>query len=356
MSSQHASQASEGLVTVSVRNTTGVLELNRPKALNSLNREMIDTIADAIERWKDDDSVHRVLISSTTERAFCAGGDVRQVRDDGVTGDYASGDSFFVDEYVMNNELGLFPKPIISVINGVAMGGGLGVSCHGSHRVVTERAFAAMPEMAIGFIPDVGMTYMMEHMVGTRGVASKPLAVFLAVTGWRLNPTEMLWTGIATNFITSADVDNFMQVTIDESLDEALERFAAIPTDDNRLAPFVDDIEETFDKPTWAEIQAAIQQRAHPEFSALVEEHLRGASPTSIVAAVELFTANEHASTLRHALDNKLALGMHLRRGHDFAEGVRAVLIDKDRDPKFIPSRTEDVDVEALRAVLHEAN
>ncbi|APT84372.1 enoyl-CoA hydratase/isomerase family protein [Corynebacterium aquilae] len=354
MNASHTSAQTTGdqFVNVSVRNTTGCIELNRPKALNSLNHDMINTIAEAIEGWRDDDSVHRVVIFSSTERAFCAGGDVRSVRDAGVEGDFAAGDQLFVDEYVMNNDLGQFPKPIVSVINGVAMGGGLGVSCHGSHRVITERAFAAMPEMAIGFIPDVGMTYMMEHMVGTRGKPSRALAVFLGVTGWRLSPADMIWSGMATHHIDSANTEEFIQVTIEESLDEALERFATEPAEQSKLAGLIDDIEATFNKETWAEIQQALEDHGNEEFKNLVYEHIEKSSPTSVVAAVELFAANLTATTLRHALDNELALGNYLRRGHDFPEGVRAVLIDKDRNPNFEPKNFEDVDVEAIRGVL----
>ncbi|PRQ12458.1 3-hydroxyisobutyryl-CoA hydrolase [Corynebacterium sp. 13CS0277] len=339
-------------VLVSVRNSTGVLELNRPKALNSLNHEMITLISDALDAWENDDSIHRVVLLSTTERAFCAGGDVRAVRDAGVAGDYASGDRFFVDEYDMNDHLARFPKPIVAVINGVAMGGGLGVSCHGSHRVVTERAFAAMPEMAIGFIPDVGMTHMMMHMVGTRGAPSAALAKFLGVTGWRLNPAEMIASGMATHFVPAADVEDFTQMLVEESIDSALERYATEPAGEDRLAPLMGQIEEVFSGGTWQEIAAALAERATPDFAQLVEEHLAGACPTSVVAAIELFTANATVS-LRHALDNELSLGSLMRRRDDFAEGVRAVLIDKDRNPHFQPADIEAVDPAPLRAVLH---
>ena len=159
-------------VNVSVRNSTGLLELNRPKALNSLNPRMVDLITDALEKWADDPDVHRVIIYSSSPKAFCAGGDVRLVREEITGGSYKAGDKFFLDEYEMNNALANFPKPVVALIDGVAMGGGLGISAHGSHRVITENALAAMPEMVIGFSPDVGMTWMMARMGTARRATS----------------------------------------------------------------------------------------------------------------------------------------------------------------------------------------
>lgn len=136
-----------------VENSTGVLELNRPQALNSLTHEMVNIIDQALDQWWDDDAVHRVLVYSNSPKAFCAGGDVRAAREAIQAGRGGEADQFFVDEYDMNNNISEFPKPYISLIDGFVMGGGLGLSAHGSHRVISEKASAAMPEMAIGFTP-----------------------------------------------------------------------------------------------------------------------------------------------------------------------------------------------------------
>ncbi|MCK7638090.1 enoyl-CoA hydratase/isomerase family protein [Corynebacterium pygosceleis] len=342
------------LVNAFVRHTTGVLELNRPKALNSLNHEMVEIISEALDTWRDDDSVHRVVICSSSERGFCAGGDVRTCREEGLAGDFDSGDRFFRAEYEMNRQLADFPKAIVSVIDGVAMGGGLGVSVHGSHRVITEKAFAAMPEMAIGFIPDVGTTWMMQRMIGESGEALPELATFLGVTGWRMTPADMLWSGLATDLIASEDVDRFIDAVIAESLDDALEQYARPVdfVDGGELEGFLPDIRATFGHDSWAAIDGALEGHGNADFVARVRDLTEKASPTSVVAAVELYTANRAARDIVHALDNEFAVGSVLRREHDFPEGVRAVLVDKDRSPTFDPSATGDVDVDFYRTIL----
>ncbi|MEZ2189353.1 enoyl-CoA hydratase/isomerase family protein [Corynebacterium sp. CCM 9204] len=344
----------QNLVNAFVRHTTGVLELNRPKALNSLNHEMVDIISDALETWRNDDSVHRVVICSSSDRGFCAGGDVRTCREEALTEDFDSGDRFFRAEYEMNRQLDEFPKTVVAVIDGVAMGGGLGVSVHGSHRVITERAFAAMPEMAIGFIPDVGTTWMMQRMVGEIGEAIPELATFLGITGWRLTPADMLWSGLATDLIASEDVDRFIDTVIAESLDDALEQYSRSvdSVDAGELEGLLPDIRATFGHESWADIDRALNSHHNAGFVARVRELMAKSSPTSVVAAAELYAANRTVRDIAHALENEYAVGSVLRRKHDFAEGVRAVLVDKDRNPTFDPSDTRDVDVDFYRTIL----
>lgn len=347
-----SSRPTENLVNAFVRNSTGMLELNRPRALNSLNPEMVDIITVALDRWIDDESVHRVVVYSASDRAFCAGGDVRTVRDEDIAGEHDAGDQFFNAEYEMNNDIANFPKPYIAVIDGVAMGGGLGISLHGSHRVVTEKAYAAMPEMVIGFIPDVGVSWMMQRMVGTLGRPSPALATFLGVTGWRLSPADMIWSGMATDYIHSSDVQDFIAMVVAESLDEALERYARDVDTESELAQYIDEIEQCFGFETWAEIEQALAQCENREFVAMVEQLVSAANPASIVAAVELFAANRYAETVRKGLDNEFTIGSALRREPNFAEGVRAVLIDKDRNPTFTPATIAEVDAQHYRTLL----
>lgn len=165
-------------VKVSVRNHTGVIELDRPRALNSLNPEMLDIIRQALSQWREDENVQQVLVHSRNPKAFCAGGDVRAARDGVLEERWGQVDEFFEKEYKLNGDIAEYPKPYISVIDGVVMGGGLGISAHGSHRIVTDKAFASMPEMAIGYITDVGVAYMAQRMIGTRGKSDPALAKF----------------------------------------------------------------------------------------------------------------------------------------------------------------------------------
>ena len=187
-------------VLVSVRNTTGVLELNRPKALNSLNPEMVGIISDALEQWRDDDGITQVLITSTSEKAFCSDGDVRFAREGILDGREDEVDQFFADEYAMNNVIGTYPKPYIALIDGIVMGGGLGVSAHGSHRIITEKAWASMPEMAIGYVTDVGISYAAQRWSGS----SSAIGTFIGLTGYRLRAADLLHTGLATHRVADA--------------------------------------------------------------------------------------------------------------------------------------------------------
>ena len=252
----------------------------------------------------------------------------------------------------MNNALANFPKPVVALIDGVAMGGGLGISAHGSHRVITENALAAMPEMVIGFSPDVGMTWMMARMVGEPGRPIPALASFALLTGWRFSPADMLWSGLATDYVPSEDLGEFMDTVIAESLDDALERFSTQPTGESELAVWLPEIEECFGHSTWADISAALSECANTEFVELVHGLMRDANPSSVVATVELFNANLEASSLRVALENENAIGSELRREPNFLEGVRAVLVDKTRDAKFVPSDYKDVEVRTYRTIL----
>lgn len=344
--STHAPATGSSVVNTFVQNSTGIIELNRPKALNSLNQEMVDLIREALDKWIDDDAVHRVLIYSASERAFCAGGDVRAVREAILEGDQEVAVHYFVEEFMMNDDLGTFPKPVISVIDGVVMGGGLGVSMHGSHRVVTEKSFASMPEMAIGYTPDVGFTYFIQQ------VTSLAIGKFLAVTGWRMSPADMLWAGVATDFIESKDVGAFQQTIIERSLEEALDEFRSQPEEESRLAQIAADIEATFDFGSWKLIDEALTAHGDQEFIAQVRELMSGASPSAVVAAIVLMEANRDAGTLRKGLDNELVISLHMLRQPDFAEGVRAVLVDKDRNPAFQPATSEQVDETVFQALL----
>ncbi|QGU04071.1 enoyl-CoA hydratase/isomerase family protein [Corynebacterium comes] len=319
-------------VLVSVRHHTGVLELNRPKALNSLNPEMVEIITRSLEQWRDDDSVTQVLITSTSDRAFCAGGDVRHVREEILAGEEAAVDRFFSDEYAMNHMIAGYPKPYIAVMDGIIMGGGLGVSAHGSHRVITERAWASMPEMAIGYITDVGISYASQRWPGS----SPAVGAFIGLTGYRLNEADMMYTGLATDIIDDAEA--FIGDLIGLGVDGALGEHSTEVQEESRLLAWRDDIEATFHHASWAEIDAALESHDNQEFVQEVRTLMANGSPSATVATAELYAANRRAADLRAGLDNEERLGELIRRQPDFLEGVRAVLVDKTQDAQFTPA------------------
>ena len=310
-------------VKTEVRGTTGVITLDRPKALNSLNPEMARAIDEILKQWRDDDTVTQVVIQSSGKH-FCSGGDVRAARDGVLEGRLDEVDTFFADEYAMNLDIANYPKPYIALCSGVIMGGGMGVSAHGSHMVVTEDAFASMPEMNIGYITDVGMSWLLQNLPKR---PSQALGAFLALTGYRLTPDDMLATGLATHKVAS--LDGVLDGIVEHGpgyLDEI-----GLEQGESQLAALYEDIEATCTG-SWAEIR----ERLDGEFGEKVQELTKQASPSSLVAAAELIAANA-SQDLAGALDNERRLGAVMVREPDFAEGVRAVLVDKDQAPKFAP-------------------
>ena len=308
-------------VKTEVRGTTGVITLDRPKALNSLNPEMARAIDAALKSWRDDDAVEQVVIHSSGKH-FCSGGDVRAAREGILEGRGEEVDAFFADEYAMNLDIANYPKPYIALCSGVIMGGGMGISAHGTHMVVTEDAFASMPEMNIGYITDVGMSWLLQHLPK---VPSQSLGTFLGLTGYRLSPDDMLATGLATHKVSS--LDGVLDGIIEEGpgyLDTV-----AVEPGESELSSLYDGIERTF-QGSWAEIQG----RLDGKLAELVAKLTAQASPSSLVAAAELFMANA-TQDLAGALDNERRLGAVMTREPDFAEGVRAVLVDKDQSPNF---------------------
>lgn len=320
-------------VIVTVEKSTGVLTLDRPKALNSLSPEMIAIIAEALEQWRDDDGIQQVVIR-TEGKHFCSGGDVRWARDTILAGNHEDVDRFMAAEYSMNQKIAEYPKPYIALMNGVVMGGGLGVSAHGSHRVITADTWASMPEMNIGYITDVGMSHTFQNLPGHPSTA---LGKFLAITGYRLTAGDMMATGLATHQVES--FDGLLEAIIERG-PQAIEE-AAIEPDHAELPKIYADIDEAF-VGSWPEISANLSG----DLKTMVEELTAQASPSMMVAAAELFDANS-TKTLAESLDNERALGEVSRREPDFVEGVRAVLVDKSKDAKFAsqadPSRYREV-------------
>lgn len=340
-------------VLVDVRNTTGILTLNRPRALNSLTPDMVAIIADALDAWRDDDRITQVLIHSASEKGFCAGGDVRLARDLELAGKGDEADAFFADEYEMNEAIAKYPKPYIAVLDGVVMGGGVGLSLHGSHRVVTDKAFMAMPEMHIGFVTDIAAAWSAQRVVGTRGKASPALAKFWVITGYRQFAADMLWTGLATHLVD--DAQETIDAIVEKGVDAALGELAREPQGDAPLADAVPIIERTFTRGDWESIARAVRESGDADFAQKVGELTSQAGPTSLVASAALCDAEENLDDVGDALRLECELGEFMRHRRDFAEGVRAVLVDKKPDADFDPATVGAVDKDAIAAVIDSA-
>lgn len=313
-------------VMTSIRNTTGVIELTRPKALNSLNREMIDTMRHALEQWRDNDSVTQVLVYAP-ERSFCAGGDVREIYEAVRAGRPEIGDDYFAAEYSLNRYIAGYPKPYGALADGIIMGGGQGISMHGRYRIVTEKTWASMPEPAIGYITDVGMSHTLQ------AIAGEAVGRFAALTAYRLTAEDLLHTGLATHVVPQAEPEEIISGGFEAALAEA--RTVAV---DPPLQRWESDIEAVFSHDHWDEIEQALARHDNPEFVDLVNSLIDGASRASLIASAELLAVNATRS-LADALDNEYALGTMMIREPDFVEGVRAVLVDKTKDAQFSDPR-----------------
>lgn len=320
----------------------GTLLMNRPKALNALTLEMIRAFADAIAAWKDDAAVKLVVLEGAGGRAFCAGGDVRAVREAALAGDRAAVEAFFSEEYAVNTGIATFPKPWVSLIDGVCMGGGIGVAVHNGPRIVTEHALVAMPETAIALFPDVGTSYVLPRLPGAIGT-------WLALTGARLTGADSVHAGLATHFVPRERLPALRAALVAEGA-EAVARFAVAPPEAG-FAPHRAAIDRCFSRASVPEILAALDAEG-TEWAAGQAKILRRMSPTSLCVSLELLQRGARQD-LAACLATELALTRVVVNDHpDFAEGVRSVLVDKDGAPKWQPARIEDVDPVAIRAMF----
>ena len=331
----------------------GTILLNRPKALNALTHEMVVAMHPQIRDWAADDGVKAVLIQGAGEKAFCAGGDIRKLYDEGRAGGQYPYD-FYHDEYLLNADIHYYPKPWISFLNGIVMGGGCGVSIPGSHRVATENVMFAMPETGIGLFPDVGGSFFLSRCPGRVGE-------YLALTGARLKAPDCLYAGVADHFVPAARLDELR--TALEGTDGSHERVSAT------IAGFVDDagdaplaevrevIDRCFAAPTVEEIVAALDADGG-EWATKQAATIRSKSPTS--CKVALRQVREGASRdFRDCMIMEWRMVNRIIAGHDFYEGTRATVVDKDQSPKWNPPALEgvsDADVDAYFAPLEKGD
>lgn len=306
-----------------------VLELDRPRALNALDLPMVTAMADALRAWRDDDAVRAVVVRSTSPKAFCAGGDIRAVREAGLRGDAEAVRGYFTAEYGLNLAIARFPKPCTALVDGYAMGGGLGVSVHGSALVATERAVLAMPETGIGFFPDIGASWFLPRLTGQTGR-------YLGLTGARLSGAAAVACGLATHYVPAAEL-----AALDEALTgpegvsphEVLERFAR-PAPPAEIDGHREALDRCFGAPDLAGVFARLaEERADRAWADEALDALHRASPMSLMATFDLLAAGARATSLEECLAAELELACRTAREPDFHEGVRAALVDRDRAP-----------------------
>ncbi|XP_050772336.1 3-hydroxyisobutyryl-CoA hydrolase, mitochondrial isoform X1 [Gopherus flavomarginatus] len=330
-------------VLLEKRGCAGVITLNRPKALNAFNLSMIRQIYLQLKTWEKDPETFLIIIKGTGGKAFCAGGDIRAITDAGKVGDRLTQD-FFREEYILNNAIGTCQKPYVALIDGITMGGGVGLSVHGHFRVATEKTLFAMPETAIGLFPDVGGGYFLPRLSGKIGYC-------LALTGFRLKGRDSQKAGIATHFVESEKLPALEEDLIalkspsKENVADVLNSYHMKCKIDQEkqfvLDEHMDKINSLFSANSMEEIIQNLKQDGSP-FALKQLETINKMSPTSL--KMTLRQLREGASmNLQDVLIMEYRLSQACMSGHDFYEGVRAVLIDKDQVPKWKPATLEEV-------------
>jgi enoyl-CoA hydratase len=314
-------------VLTRVDNGVGLITLNRPKAINSLNQTMVDVLRPLLARWADDDAVRAVVLSGAGERGLCAGGDVVAVyhsaRQDGV-----EVRKFWHDEYLLNGQIGRFAKPYVSLMDGIVMGGGVGVSAHGNVRVVTETSKMAMPEVGIGFIPDVGGAFLLSRAPGALGLHA-------ALTGAPFSGADAIALGFADHYVPHAQLESFTQAVVDDGVDSALAAHAVEPPPSELVAQraWIDDC---FAGQTVADIVAAL--RGHDAGPAQdAADLIATRSPIAVSVTLEAVRRAAKMDTLEDVLVQDYRVSSWAARSHDLVEGIRAQIIDKDRNPTWSP-------------------
>jgi len=343
---------SDGEILLGREGGLATLTINRPQALNALTLANYRRIGPALAAWAEDPSVHAVLVRGAGGRAFCAGGDVRAVYDAGrgVSGDPNLTAVFFREEYELIRQIHRFPKPYIAIIDGITMGGGAGISVNGAYRIATERTLFAMPETAIGLFPDVGATRFLNRCPGHVGR-------YLGLTGARLRAADALYCGLATQVAPQDVVEPVFAALArtdwragDEhrQVEAILSRWSMVHTGPAPLAALRSAIDRCFAADTVEAILAALAAeaaagRAQASWAAETRAGLLTKSPTSLKVTLRQLAAGRDYD-LDQALSLEYRLTQHMMAGHDFYEGVRAALIDKDQAPRWRPDTIGQVD------------
>lgn len=327
---------SEEEIIVRREGRAGRITLSRPKALNALTYKMVLAIAEALETWARDPAVDLVLLDGAGDRALCAGGDIRSLYDSRLQGP-AFARKFWADEYHLNAYIKRYPKPYVAIQDGIVMGGGIGVSSHGSHRIVTERSHLAMPETAIGLIPDVGGTWILGHAPGEAGL-------YLGLTGDALKAADAIHIGFADTFVPSSALDALKAALCDPHagpVDAVIGRFKQDPGA-STVAGLAAEIAQGFSAPTVEGILAALG--AMPgDWAAKTRTTLLGKSPKALKLSLAAIRQARTLVTLEAALNVEYRLVCRLFEDGEFPEGVRALIVDKDRKPKWNPETLEGV-------------
>ncbi|WP_411732607.1 enoyl-CoA hydratase/isomerase family protein [Paeniglutamicibacter sp.] len=312
----------------------GHIILNRPKAINALTHAMVTRIAAALEDWEHDDSVDTVMLTGAGERGLCAGGDIVAIHRDAVNHGTET-ERFWADEYRLNARIAHYPKPYIAVMDGLVLGGGVGVSAHGSLRVVTERTKVGMPETSIGFVPDVGGTHLLSRAPGELGT-------HVALTAGTVSGSDAIALGLADHFVDSSALPSLMEALAWENAAEAVRSFARDYFPPAALAGDRDWIDGCYAFDTIEEILDALHASKVPAAQAAAESIL-AKSPTALKLTLESLRRARTSGSLAETLEQEYRVSLRCLAGPDLAEGIRSQVIGKDRRPQWSPATLDAV-------------
>jgi enoyl-CoA hydratase len=323
----------------------GSIRLNRPKALNSLTLGMVRSFTGALEEFGSDARIYAVLVTGEGERGLCAGGDIRALYDL-PRAERHSFEAFWREEYELNARIAWFPKPYVALMDGVVMGGGVGISAHGNRRVVTERTRLAMPETGIGFIPDVGGSWLLTRDGGA--------GVYMALSGASVTAADAIHVGLADLLIDSSDIprlrDDLSQIESVEDVDLILSNLARAP-EVGALEKHQALLEAAMTRERIEDIIAALDGGGR-EFGREAAKEISQKSPTSLRLTHELLKRASRAESLQVCLVNEYRVASGLLKSHDLFEGIRAAIVDKDRSPRWSPETLAQVDDETVAKML----
>ncbi len=323
------------------RGHLGHIILNRPRAINALSHEMIAIVRDLLNEWADDDGVKTVLLTGRGERGLCAGGDIVSLYNDAKSGDIHASATYWADEYRMIAQIANYPKPYVAIQDGIVLGGGIGLSAHGSHRIVTERSSLGMPETAIGFIPDVGGTWLLSRAPGELGT-------YVALTSGSVTAGDAIALGLSDSFVPSDRLPALIAALETETADAAIASFAT-EAPAAELPAKQTWIDAAFSAGTVEEIMRRLSTFGVEEELA-VAETIGAMSPTALAVTLQALRRASRLDSLEEALDQEYRVSLRGLVSPDFAEGVRARVIDKDRNPRWRPATLDEVTAAAVES------
>lgn len=334
-------------ISIQKQGYLGRIILTRPKVLNALSHEMALKIEQALLAWEADSDVRHVLIDAEGDKAFCAGGNVQDLYAQGQNGDYESGIQFWRDEYRLNNLISNYQKPFIALMNGIVMGGGVGISSLGSHRIVTENTGFALPECSIGLVPDVGSTHLLSQAPGHLGE-------YLALTGIKTNHSDTLYCGFADDYVPAASLPaliNELTACDDINIIKKLSE----PLNAGPLQLIQNQIDNIFNLPNLEDIIDALSQ-SNAEWANIALKRIMRSSPIAVKVALHLVRAARETPGIPQALQREFRFVSRAMEHGDFIEGVRAAIIDKDRDPQWAYPTIGDVPEDVMKLMTNTAS